>query len=161
MSAKDRADPAFACDAMLKGLARWLRASGFDAWWRYGVDDGDLIRVAQDEGRVLLTQDSGLMKRALITSGAVRSLFIPRDLAVEDQLKLVFEEHGLERGTPRCMKCGGKLEAVTKESVKDEAPPRTFRWLDDFYRCTRCGQLFWEGTHWKRIERKLDTLLPE
>ncbi len=149
-------ETAFACDAMLKGLARWLRASGYDAWWVYGVEDGRLVQTALDEKRVLLTQDSGIMKRSLVASGKIPSLFIPHDLGVEEQLALVFREFGLRRKDPRCMKCGGELRAVTKESVKDEAPPRTFKWLDQFYRCGRCGQLFWEGTHWKKISRKLD-----
>jgi uncharacterized protein with PIN domain len=151
---------AFACDAMLKGLARWLRASGHDAWWRYGVEDGELVRIARDGERILLTQDSGLMERSPIVSGEVPSLFIPRDLTVEEQLRLVFATFGLRRREPRCMKCGGALAAVSKESVRDEAPPRTFRWLDDFYRCARCGQLFWQGTHWGRVTRRLDEILP-
>lgn len=155
-----RTSPAFACDAMLKGLARWLRASGYDAWWEYGVDDGDLVRFAGEEKRILLTQDSGIMKRSLIRSGAIGSLFIPRDLTVEDQVRLVFDEFGLRRAPPRCMKCGGRLAAVTKESVKDEAPPRTYRWLDEFFRCARCGRLFWEGTHWSRIARRIGEILP-
>ncbi len=150
----------FACDAMLKGLARWLRAAGFDAWWRYGVDDGDLVRLAADQDRILLTQDSGIMKRSPIASGAIPSLFIPRALTVEQQLKHVFAEFGLTRTGPRCMKCGGRLDAVPKESVRHEAPPRTFKWLDEFFRCARCEQLFWEGTHWNRIHDRLDQILP-
>ena len=31
----------FFCDAMLGGLARWLRAMGYDAAFEYGIDDGD------------------------------------------------------------------------------------------------------------------------
>jgi len=145
---------------MLKGLARWLRAAGYDAWWRYGVDDGELIHLARDEGRILLTQDSGIMERNLIASGAIPALFLPRDLTVPDQLHLVFETFGLIRRSPRCMKCGGELRAVPKDSVADEAPPRTYLWLDEFYRCARCAQLFWEGTHWSRIRRRLEDLLP-
>ncbi len=156
----NRAEQTFACDAMLKGLARWLRAAGFDAWWRYGVDDGELVRLAADEGRILLTQDSGIMKRSPIASGAVASLFIPHPLSVEAQLQLVFAAFGLARSEPRCMKCGGRLEAVSKESVRDEAPPRTFKWLDEFFRCARCKQLFWEGTHWNKIRDQLDHILP-
>jgi len=30
----------FFCDAMLGGLARWLRAAGYDAEYEYGIDDG-------------------------------------------------------------------------------------------------------------------------
>lgn len=145
---------------MLKGLARWLRASGFDAWWQYGVEDGELVRRAQEDGRTLLSQDSGIMIRSPVASGEIDSLFIPLRLTVEEQLHLVFREFGLHRAPPRCMKCGGAMERVDKESVRHEAPPRTFAWLDEFFRCARCGQLFWKGTHWNNIARRLDEVLP-
>lgn len=154
-------DHRFACDAMMKGLARWLRAAGYDAWWRYGVEDGELVRLARAEERIVLTQDAGLMLRAPVASGEVASLFVPRDLAVAEQLALVFRTFGLARREPRCMKCGGALRAVPKESVRGEAPPRTFLWLEEFYRCARCGQLFWKGTHWGRIAGRLDRIVPE
>src|SRR5438552_1862899 len=47
-----------ACDAMLGGLARWLRAAGYDACWQSGIDDHDLIRLARDQGRTLLSSDT-------------------------------------------------------------------------------------------------------
>ena len=48
----------FACDAMLGGLARWLRAAGYEACWQEGIDDHDLIRLSRDTGRVLLSADT-------------------------------------------------------------------------------------------------------
>ena len=47
----DTTAPRFACDAMLGSLARWLRAAGYDAFWQEGIDDWDLIRLAQALGR--------------------------------------------------------------------------------------------------------------
>src|SRR5687768_2358601 len=29
----------FWCDAGLGGVARWLRAAGYEAFWEYGIDD--------------------------------------------------------------------------------------------------------------------------
>ena len=45
----------FACDSMLKGLARWLRAGGYDAQWSYTIEDNDLVDMARKEKRILLT----------------------------------------------------------------------------------------------------------
>ena len=39
--------PRLACDAMLGGLARWLRAAGHDTFWQEGIDDGALIHLAR------------------------------------------------------------------------------------------------------------------
>ncbi|MEW6744467.1 MAG: Mut7-C RNAse domain-containing protein [Planctomycetota bacterium] len=151
--------PAFACDAMLKGLARWLRAFGYDATWRYGIEDGELVAHSLEERRVLLTSDSGLMRRRAIREGHPAALFIPRDLSVDEQLRFVAGTFELRRRRPRCMRCGGALRRVPKESVRDEAPPKTFLWLDEFYRCGRCGGLFWKGTHWQRIARTVGRCL--
>jgi uncharacterized protein with PIN domain len=149
-----------ACDSMLKGLARWLRAGGYDASWAYNIEDEELVRFSRSENRLLLTSDSGIMEMKAITSGEVSALFIPRGINVSKQVEFVFEHFGLERRQPRCMKCGGHLAWMPKAAVRTEAPPRTYCWLDDFYRCLRCGQLFWKGTHWQEISSKLDALLP-
>lgn len=150
----------FACDSMLKGLTRWLRAAGYDAWWSYDIEDENLIEVARAEGRILLTSDSGLMKLPSIVTKAVPALFVPREMDIAEQVEFVFKQYGLERLPPRCMKCGGSLAWIPKASVRNEAPPRTYCWLDDFYRCLRCGQLFWKGTHWNNILHRLEKLIP-
>lgn len=150
----------FACDSMLKGLARWLRAGGYDAQWAYSIADDELVELAHVERRILLTSDSGIMRMNRITSGEVPSLFVPRNISVARQVEHVFKHFGLKRLPPRCMKCGGALTWIPKASVRGEAPPRTYCWLDDFYRCLSCGQLFWQGTHWNKISKQLDGLLP-
>jgi uncharacterized protein with PIN domain len=53
------------------------------------------------------------------------------------------------------MACGGALEAVAKDTVRERIPPRTAAWKDEYFLCAACGRLFWKGTHWERIERRL------
>ena len=51
------------CDEMLKGLARWLRTSGYDvAMEPDGRPDRQLVARALAEGRVLLTRDRFLLQ---------------------------------------------------------------------------------------------------
>ncbi len=55
----------FLCDEMLWGLGRWLRAAGYDAATAgQGQADGELLRRAGAEGRVLLARDRALAARA-------------------------------------------------------------------------------------------------
>jgi hypothetical protein len=49
------------------------------------------------------------------------------------------------------MSCGGELRHVSKDALRERIPPRTYRWLDEFFACRRCDKLFWQGTHWQRI----------
>ncbi len=150
------AEPSFACDAMLGGLARWLRAAGYDASWRADIDDWALIRLARHEDRMLLSCDTGIFKIGMVRDGDLPALLIPPGLSKQAQLFFVLKELKLSPGEPRCMACGGELAAVPKEQVRDRAPPRSFAWLDRFYECRRCGKLFWQGTHWQRIRRTLE-----
>ena len=151
-------EPAFWCDAMLGGLARWLRAAGYDAAWIAGIDDTDLVRRALADGRILLTADTQLVRHGAVRSGRVRAVLLPSGLGKFDQLQFVFRRLGLARRPTRCMACGGLLQPISRQAAQPEAPPRSFAWCDEFFRCQRCAKLFWRGTHWRRIVARLDTL---
>ncbi|HET6878791.1 MAG TPA: Mut7-C RNAse domain-containing protein [Pirellulales bacterium] len=149
--------PDFHCDAGLGGLARWLRAAGYDAAFWPGIDDDDLLRKATAGGAILITSDRRLMDRGVIASGAVAALLTPISLKKREQFAFVRDRLELPLKPTRCMACGGRLAAVDKEAVRERIPPRTYPWLDDYFECQRCRRLFWQGTHWQRIERVLRT----
>jgi uncharacterized protein len=145
----------FWCDAGLGGLARWLRAAGYDARWQADIADDDLLRQAQQLAATILTTDSLLMERRLLRDRILPAYWLPPTLRIPEQLALVFREFGLAPGEPRCMSCGGELRRGEKEALRERIPPKTWRWLEDYFVCCRCDRLFWRGTHWLRIERRL------
>ena len=145
----------FFCDAGLGGLARWLRAAGHDALWRADIDDDELLREARDKSATILTTDSMLMERRLLRDGVIAALWLPPTLKIREELNLVFREFGLKVSQPRCMACGGELVTQDKEAIRERIPPKTYRWLDEYFACRRCGKLFWRGTHWERISQQL------
>src|SRR5262249_57175365 len=99
-------EPRFACDAMLGGLARWLRAAGYDASWHDGIADPELVRLARGEGRTVLSSDGDIFEFALVRDGVVPALFVPRGEPVQAQLACVLRGLGLPLREPRCMACG-------------------------------------------------------
>lgn len=145
----------FHCDAGLGGLARWLRAAGYDAAFWPGIDDDDLLRKMSGSSAMLLTSDRRLMERGVIASGAIAALLSSIHLKKREQFAFVRGQLELVLKPARCMACGGRLAAVDKESVRERIPPRTYPWLDDYYECQRCNRLFWQGTHWQRIQAAL------
>jgi len=145
----------FFCDAGLGGLARWLRAAGYDALWEAGIDDGRLVSKAAELCAVLVTTDSMLMERRLLRDAHVLGLWLPPSLDLRQQLTAVLREFDLSIRDPRCMHCGGELNRRDKESLKTRIPPRTYRWLNEYFVCNRCGKIFWHGTHWERIQNEL------
>jgi uncharacterized protein with PIN domain len=147
--------PRFVCDASLGGLARWLRAAGYEAVWLENGKAGDLLTQARTTSATLVTTDSRTMERAVIRNGEIQAQWIPSDLPRLAQLRMLLADLGLDVRDPRCMSCGGELRAVAKEDVADRIPPRTARWKDEYFLCSGCGQLLWQGTHWERIARRL------
>src|SRR5438876_11289027 len=85
----------FFCDAGLGGLARWLRAAGYEATWEEGIDDDVLLREAKKTGATILTTDSMLMERRVLRDRLIPSLWLPPIWGISEQLGLVFREFGL------------------------------------------------------------------
>lgn len=143
---------------MLGGLAKWLRAAGHDAFYaQEGTDTSDahLVRVAMEEGRVLLTSDRGFLERGPVRDGEVAFLLVPH-APVEEQLRLVTGTFRLDRRPSRCMGCNGELSAARPEDVAQRVPPSAARAQDAFFRCRGCGGIFWHGSHWARIGARLE-----
>ena len=159
MSEEPRAEAArrFLCDAMLGGLAKWLRAAGYDAYYaREGTDTSDahLVRVAMEEGRFLLTSDRGFLERKPVRDGEVALLLVPHT-PVEEQLRLVAETFNLDRRPSRCQECNWELRVARPEDVAEVVALGAVRSQQTFFRCEGCGRVFWYGSHWARIGGRL------
>jgi uncharacterized protein len=155
---EDGPPPRFVCDASLGGLARWLRAVGYETEWLETGGADELLRRAKAAGATLVTTDSRLLERSVIRDGEVRAEWLPSDLPRTAQLQMLMRDLSLKVRDPRCMSCGGELRAVAKEDVAARIPPRTARWKDEYFVCSGCDRLFWQGTHWERIARRLAEL---
>lgn len=142
-------DPRFVVDVNLGRLARLLRILGFDVWWSSDADDQTLADISVDQNRILLTRDRGLLKRRAITHG----LFVHSDQAEQQTLEVMqrLDLSKLLAPLTRCLRCNGKLTAVTKDEVIDHVEPLTRRYYDDFRRCAECGRIYWPGSHHARL----------
>jgi uncharacterized protein with PIN domain len=153
--------PRFLLDEMLGRLARWLRVLGYDAEWSAGRPDSELLRVAEEEGRLLLTRDTLLFQRRPVARNRVRAHFVRHDL-LPDQLRQLRAELGLTRvGPPRCLVCNAELEPVTREWAAGRVPPYIALTHTSFRHCRSCARVVWQGTHWQAMNRLLrDAGLP-
>jgi uncharacterized protein with PIN domain len=151
----DVADPRFIFEAMLGGLARRLRTAGYDASWQQYIHDRDLINIARQERRLLLSSDAGIFERGVVRDGELPALFVASGPGIQQQLVFVMGELNLAIREPRCMACGGQLVEIPKEQARGRVPARSFKWQDRFWECDRCRRVFWRGTHWQRIVEEL------
>ncbi len=143
----------FIADVHLGKLVRRLRLLGFDCLYNPKWDDAELAWRAAREQRILLTRDRGLLKRAIVQHG----IYVRSD-APREQVREVVRRLDLGRAVQafsRCTRCNGRLRPVPKASVQDRVPPRTYRFVDDYYLCEDCGKVYWKGTHWPRLQQWL------
>lgn len=142
-------EPTFILDVHLGKLALFLRLLGFDAAFPGDVPDKELARISVEEGRTLLTRDTMLLKRGMITHGCYIHSQDPEEQAVEvlDRLDL----RGSVRPFSRCPTCGALLADAEKEDVLDRLEPLTKKYYFDFRECTECGKVFWKGSHYDAL----------
>ena len=69
----------FIADNNVGKLARWLRLIGYDTLLFKQKDDGQMIKTALSEDRVILTKDTQFMKRRLVTNGKLKAMLIKQD----------------------------------------------------------------------------------
>ncbi len=150
--------PKFIVDRNVGKLARWLRLMGYDTSFFDGGDDSELVAIAKAEGRVILSRDTQIMKRRLITSGRIRAVLIQSDQPGE-QIRQVIDTLNLDsRFKPFtiCLECNQPLVERAKDEVKELVPPYVFKTQDYFMQCPNCGRIYWRGTHWRAMTKRLE-----
>ena len=149
-------EPKFVVDVNVGRLAKWLRAMGYDALFVRDIDDGGLVRIAQREGRIILTRDRHLLERRVVTSGQVRAVLL-RDDHFGQQLQQVMGELNLDvpNDFARCIECNMALDGLDKEQVRDRVPPYVFQTQEEFKECPVCHKVYWRGTHWRNMKQEL------
>ena len=142
------ARPRFLLDVHLGALARRLRLVGVDSAYSNDAGDDELIVGANEQNRVLLTQDRGLLRRRSLRLGG----YVRGDRP-DHQLRDVLERFAppLDPWTI-CTACNGPLVAADKAEVEQDLQPGTRRTYHAFARCLACGQVYWRGAHTRRLE---------
>jgi len=142
----------FLADGMLGKLARWLRMLGQDVMYSVQLSDSELLEVAKKENRVLLTKDLELYQRA-IAKGV--DAFYLEGKKESERLAELGKRYGLtlaiDMEKSLCPICNTKLKATPKELLSGELEKNTFIYYDKFWKCPNCGQVYWQGAHWKKI----------
>jgi hypothetical protein len=150
-------EPRFILDVHLGKLARLLRMLGFDTLYDNAWDDPEIVRRGLAEQRIILTRDGGILKRREVTHG-----YLVRSDAPEEQAAEIVRRFDLGAQIEpfrRCMACNGLIDPVSPDEVRDELLPGTRERYREFYRCRHCGRIYWKGSHYDAMRRKIDELL--
>ena len=150
--------PRFVLDCHLGRLARYLRQLGFDTLYRNDYEDDRLAAISARDHRILLTRDRDLLKRRIVDHGyCVRSHDPRRQL---DEVLARFDLYADIEPFGRCTRCNGEVVAVDKSDILDRLEPKTRSFFDEFWQCSSCGQIYWEGSHFDKMKSLSDELEP-
>jgi len=157
-NAEKQREPAFVVDQMLGELARWLRMLGYDTYYPKNLNDDELIEFSKKEKRVLVTCDQNLHSSAV--RKGIRALLLRPDSLV-NRLALLAKVFGIKLKVDpedsRCPLCNGEIHKIDDTTkVIGRVPPGVVNSQKEFWICSRCGQVYWIGGHWKNIKKTVE-----
>ena len=139
----------FIADVMLGKLAKRLRLLGFDVLYDHRFEDNEILRLALEQGRTILTRDTGLTSRPL----AQNHLLVESDL-VDEQVHQVIEAFSPqdERPLTRCSLCNEPLSALRRMDARDLVPDHVHATVFGYLRCALCEKVYWKGSHVRNMQ---------
>jgi uncharacterized protein len=174
----------FVADVHLGKLVRNLRLLGFDVTYDPTAEDRELIRLARADdpetigssepssqvkprqgispseaqacgvhSRALLTRDRRLLMHAVVSHG----YYLRSQDPIEQTLEVLrrFQLSSSLAPFTRCLRCNTLVEAVRKAEIIDQLEPLTKIYYEQFRRCPSCGQIYWPGSHFKKLEARI------
>lgn len=150
----------FIVDYNVGKLLRWLRMMGFDSVFFTGEDDSQMVKQALTEDRIILTRDTGIMLRRLVTSGRIKAILLQTEVP-EEQMRLLISGLPIKENAKPftiCLEDNNPLIPKTPEAVKDKVPPYVFKTQTQYMECPSCHRIYWCGTHWLAMLHKLEKL---
>lgn len=154
---KVKGKPTFLLDVHLGKLARYLRLMGFDTLYRNDYSDRRIVALAVRGRRIVLTRDVGLLKRKRIRKG-----YWVRQTDPRRQVEEISKRFSLSRYLAAfsiCLECNGSLNAVPKGRIVRRLEPRTRKYFDRFSRCSRCGKIYWQGSHHEKMRHFIEKMI--
>jgi hypothetical protein len=150
----------FIADNNVGKLGRWLRLIGYDTLLFRQKHDSLMIRTALNEDRVILTRDSAFIRRRLVTSGKLRAILIRQDnseLQVQELVQALNLNYHF-RPFSLCLECNQELISRDKDEVEKRVPSHVFETQTQYTECPACHRVYWRGTHWRAMVKKLQEL---
>jgi uncharacterized protein with PIN domain len=147
----------FIADGMLGKLTRWLRMLGQDVTYSNQFEDAELIMTANKEHRVLLTRDSELCQRAI--AKGIDAFYVEGRTEAEKLAELAERFDfplTIDLKRSRCPTCNAKIRLTPKEKLAGKVEKNTFIYYDEFWKCSKCGNIYWQGAHWDGIRATLE-----
>ena len=144
----------FLVDGMLGNVAKKLLLLGYDTEYFSGMNDLELIKKAKQEDRIIISKDRQLIanakKSAVVTIQITKENEIEQFFEILDAVDLELNE--ISGDTARCTRCNSQTTRIAKSKISDKVPSKVFECNENFWECDKCKQVYWEGSHIKKLQ---------
>jgi uncharacterized protein len=147
----------FLADRMLGKLARELRMIGYDTLYYRGNDPHELMDMARQQGRTVLTRSPGHIPHRAEDPVVVVTEDDPL-LQLKDLVRAGYVSLRREDAFSRCVVCNGFIHRVSRPEVEGHVPDFIFRNHEEFFQCPECHRIYWKGSHQERMQKRIDDL---
>ena len=153
-------DKRFLVDGMLGNIVKKLRLMGFDSEFAKNKSDNDVMKMMEEQNRILITKDIPLSQKA--KKEQIGNVQITKEDEI-DQFLQINERTNLGKcsvsgNNSRCSVCNGELQYIEKNDILDKVPTGVLENMNDFWKCKKCEKIYWEGTHITNLQKFTEEL---
>jgi uncharacterized protein with PIN domain len=147
----------FAAERTLGRLAKLLRLMGFDTLLEIEYPKGSFLEQIGPD-RVFLTRTQRMANSAI----GLKTILLHANAPWEQVSELIHKTdirpediHAFSR----CTRCNVPIVAVPKLAVQAFVPEYVWNHRSSFSRCSRCGRVYWRGSHTERALKRLSEII--
>ena len=150
----------FLVDGMLGNVAKKLLLLGYDTEYFSDMNDLKLIQKAKNEYRIIISKDRQLISNA--KKSAIQTIQITKEDEIEQFSEILSTVHlelnEISGDTARCTKCNSNTSRISKSKISNKIPSKVLEFNEKFWECDNCKQIYWEGTHIKKLQNFLNKI---
>ena len=148
--------PRFLLDGMLGRLCRKMRMLGLDCELAGEGRSPWLLTDAENAGRTAVTTAT----RSVDRSGPP-PVILRRSGAAEMIAELFAAIGEVPQFAPFtiCLECNTLLREISRVDASERVPPRISRDFREFHECSKCGRIFWKGSHYEAMEHQVEQIM--
>lgn len=152
--------PKFLADAMLGNIAKKLRLLGYDCKYYAIITDEQLLSIAKNENRILVTKDTEIANIGKKRNIATLDLMDTDEITQLTTILKHMDVHNckIDMTDIRCAICNYVLQPIEKERILNRVPIGISQTVSQFWTCNCCNRVYWEGTHIRNLRKLVDEI---
>jgi uncharacterized protein with PIN domain len=147
----------FIADRMLGKLVKELRMLGYDTVYYRGENTYQLIRLAREDSRAILTRSTKLLPKRP-EDRIIRVTEDKPSLQLKELIQKGYVSLKEETLFSRCLLCNILLDAIPREEAEGKVPDFILYQQKHFFRCPQCSRIYWQGSHQDNMQKKIEGL---